>query len=84
MTTIRLFGGDLGSEICRVKCDLTQAAAPVLADYDNGEGWVSTQYQCADASHSPEGLAGLGTELAARACEMPADEFDCEWTTEMD
>lgn len=78
MTTIKLFGGDLGPEVMFVRCDLTQAAAPVQADYDNGEGFVGTQYQCADARHNLGGLAVLAMKLAARACEMP-DTFSCDW-----
>lgn len=79
MTTIKLYDGDLGSEVMLVRCDLTQAAAPVQADYDNGEGFVGTQYQCADARHNLAGLVVLGKRLAARACEVAEGEFDCEW-----
>lgn len=79
MTTIKLFSGDLGSEVMHVRCDLTQAAAPVQADYDNGEGFVSTQYQCADARHNIGGLVVLAKRLAAYACEMHEDKFDCDW-----
>lgn len=79
MTTIEITGGDLGSEKIRVRCDLTQASAPVQVDYDNGEGWLPTQYQCADCSHRASGLAEIGMELAAQAVEIPVDEFSAEW-----
>lgn len=78
MTTIKLSGGDLGSETMFVRCDLTQAAAPVEADYDNGEGFVGTRYQCADTRHRSKGLADLGKKLAAEACEMAIWDFTCD------
>ena len=80
MTTIRLFGGDLGGEQMLVRCDLSRAEAPVQVNYCNGdgEGFVGTQYQCADARHTVDGLEAIAMELAARACEMPADEFNCD------
>ncbi len=78
MTTVKLFGGDLGSETMLVRCNLSQASAPIQADYDNGEGWASTQYQCADARHTTSGLIRIGKLLAAQAVEMPEDDFDCD------
>jgi len=77
MTTIKLSGGDLGSETVRVRCDLSRAESPVEADY--GDGWQPTQYQCADCRHSNDGLGRIGERLAARACEMDVDGFSCEW-----
>lgn len=78
MTTIKLFGGDLGSEAMYVRCDLTQASAPVQVDYDNGDGFVATQYQCADVRHQSRRLADLGKTLAAGACEMAIWDFACD------
>lgn len=77
---VRLHGGDLGGEVMLVRCNLTEASSPVEVDYCEGDGWVSTQYQCADTSHRLSGLLDIGKILAARAVEMPADEFDCEHT----
>jgi hypothetical protein len=81
MRTIKLTGGDLGDEVIRVRCDLTQASAPVEVDYcvDPGEHWEGTQFQCADCRHRASELADIGLTLAAQALEMPRDEFDCEW-----
>jgi len=82
MRTIKLFGGDLGDEAILVRCDLVQAAAPVAVNFsDEPDGdWEPTQYQCADARHRIGGLVRLAEDLAAQACEIPADEFACEWT----
>lgn len=81
MTTIKLYGGDLGNETMLVRCNLSEASAPVQANYMTGEGdgWKSTQYQCADCRHTTAGLVEIGKTLAARAVEMPEDEFGCEW-----
>lgn len=81
MTTIKLFGGDLGSEIMLVRCNLVEASSPVQVDYqnDDGEGWVGTQYQCADCRHRDSELIKIGKSLAARAVEVPCEEFDCDW-----
>lgn len=79
MRTIRLFGGDLGREEIKVRCDLVQASAPIQIDYCEGSGWQSTQYQCADVSHRVEGMADKAKLLAARAVEMPSEEFSCDW-----
>lgn len=79
MTTIKLFGGDLGNETMLVRCNLSEASSPIQVDYCEGSGWDSTQYQCADARHRKGELADIGKVLAARAVEMSFDEFDCEW-----
>ena len=78
MTTIRFFDGDLGSEEMLVRCNLAEASAPVEVDYCTGEGWESTQYQCADARHRTTGLVEIGEILAAQAVEMSNDDFSCE------
>ncbi len=80
MTTIMLAGGDLGLEKMLVRCDLSQASAPIEVDYHNGDGcgFEGTQYQCADARHRTSGLIAIGKRLAAQACEVSADKFACE------
>ena len=80
-TTIRLYGGDLGKEEIKVRCDLTQATAPVQVDYCEGEGWVDCQYRSADAGHRISGLTAIGQKLAARSVEVPSDAFFCECET---
>jgi uncharacterized protein YraI len=77
-TTIKLFDGDLGSETMLVRCNLSQASAPVEVDYQTGSGWESTQYQCADTRHRTSGLIEIGKTLAAHAVEVPVDEFSCD------
>lgn len=81
MKTIKLFGGDLGNETMLVRCDLTQASAPVQVDYQNGDdtGWQATQYQCADTRHRVSGLVELAKSIAAAAVEMAESEFKCDW-----
>lgn len=82
-TTYKLFGGDLGSEQMFVRCDLSQASAPVRVNYDEGNGWDSTQYQCADCRHTDAGLIRIGKLLAADAIQVCQEEFTCdseEWT----
>jgi hypothetical protein len=75
--TVRLSGGALGSETMLVRCDLTQASAPVQVDYCTGDGWESTQWQCADCRHTLVGLIELATRLAALAVEVRHEDFDC-------
>lgn len=72
-TTIKLFGGSLGTGEMLIECDLSQAASPITCD---GE---STQYQCADCRHDESRLAEIGKRLAAAACEMHEDDFRCGW-----
>ena len=80
MTTIKLFGGDLGNEEMMIRCNLSEASAPVEVDYRNDpeECWKPTQYQAADAWHRIRGLITIGKQLAAEAVQMPEGEFDCE------
>lgn len=78
VTTIELTGGDLGSDKMRVACNLAEASAPVQVDYCEGDGWQSTQYQCADARHTTSGLIAIGKRLAARAVEVDMDKFECD------
>lgn len=78
MTTIKLSGGNLGSETMMVRCNLAQASAPVQVDYEMGNGWEGTQYQCADASHRTDRLIEIAKGLAAHAVETPEADFTCE------
>lgn len=78
MRTIKLFGGDLGGETMMIRCNLTEASAPVEVDYCEGDGWGPTQYQCADASHRVSDLIRIGKTLAAQAVGSPVDGFECE------
>ncbi len=78
MTELHLSGGDLGCGTMRVRCNLAQASAPVEVNYDNGRGWKTTQYQCADTSHTIDGLREIAARLAAREVEIDADDFDCD------
>lgn len=80
-TTIRLFGGGLGLEELYVRCNLAEAGCPVEVDYCNDTPgmYEGTQYECADARHTDDGLAVIGISLAAIAVGMSEDEFRCEW-----
>ena len=78
MTTIKLSGGDFGGDSMLVRCNLAQASAPIEISADKGRTWSGTQYQCADASHTTNGLIRIGREIAARELEMPAVECDAE------
>lgn len=77
MTTLRFFGGSCGSDQFFVRCDLSQASAPIQQSGDGVE-WGGSQYQCADARHTNDGLASIGKKLAARCFEVRAEEFSCE------
>lgn len=83
MTTIKLTGGDLGSESMAIRCNLANASAPIMVDYGTGDGFTSTQYQCADARHTDAGLIEIGKRLAAKAVEIMESEFNCEYEEEM-
>ena len=80
LTTIKLSSGDLGQESMHVRCDLTQAAAPVMVNYrsEQNSDWEHTQYQCADTRHTIKGLISIGQRLAASAVEINYDDFSCE------
>jgi hypothetical protein len=70
MTTIKLSNGDLGAEEMLVRCNLSEASAPVEVDYCEGSGWQPTQFQCADACHRTSELICIAKGLAAEALEM--------------
>jgi hypothetical protein len=80
MTTIKLFGGDLGNEEMMIRCNLSEASSPVEVDYRNDiqDAWQSTQYQAADVRHRTKGLIAIGMQLAAEALELPERHFTCE------
>lgn len=79
MTTIKLFGGDLGEEIMMVRCDLAKMDASIEADYCNDEGWMPTQYQSPDARHTAIGLAEIGKLVCASTVEIAIEQFKCDW-----
>jgi len=70
MTTLKITCGAV-SESILVRCDLSQAAAPVQVNYLVDDcGWEGTQYQCADARHTIDGLADLGRQLLLHAISV--------------
>ena len=81
MTTIKLYGGDLGpkTEIILVRCELANPSSMVEIDYCMGEGWQGTQFQCAKTRGKLSGLIAVAKKLASEAAEMPDDEFDCKY-----
>ena len=77
MTTLKITCG-AAKESLLVRCDLSQASAPIYVDWmAEGEDpcWDSTQYQCADARHTIDGLAAIGRELLCSALEGDEDDF---------
>jgi len=65
MTTLKITCPAVKESVL-VRCDLSQASAPIMVDWmAEGEdpSWDSTQYQCADARHTINGLAAIGREL---------------------
>lgn len=66
----------VGRSTMQVRCDLRHSASAVEADY--GDGWVPTQYQCADARHCTAGLVEIGRALMRTALEDAAVEPDVE------
>lgn len=72
---LKYTGGSLGSECFRIKCDLSRAESTVMADYCQGSGWQSTQYQAADCHHYAKGLERIAFELLAVALEVPFEEL---------
>jgi hypothetical protein len=79
MVTINVTNGDMGSESMAVRCDLSQASAAVEVNYGTGDGWESTQYQCADARHTVSGLKQIAKTIAAQAVEMPESQFTADF-----
>ena len=57
-----------------MRCDLSQAAAPIQVNYlVDDSAYEGTQYQCADARHTINGLAAIGRELLAAAIQVDGD-----------
>ena len=81
MTTVTL---DLGAETMRVRCDLTQANAPVQVQYRPADGWDSTPYQCADTRHTDEGLIDIALALASRATESRCTRDNTDYAIDGD
>lgn len=77
MAMVKFFGGDFGNHTMFVRCDLRNASNPVEVDCGTGDGFESTQYQCADAGHTLNGLVSIGRQLACVAMELSA--VDCDW-----
>lgn len=76
MTTLRLFNGDFGGDEMIVRCNLSEASAPV--EWHTGDGeWVPSQYQAADCRHTEAGLARIGKEIAA--VQLESATVDCDW-----
>lgn len=70
MTTIEVTAKIIEKDIqdsLSIRCNLTEAFAPVQVDYGDGE-WQGTQYQCADVLHNRALLARLGADLLIREC----------------
>jgi len=77
MTTLKITC-PAAKESLLVRCDLSQAASPILVDWmADGEEpcWDGTQYQCADARHTIEGLADIGSQLLHDAIEWDGAKF---------
>lgn len=76
MTTIQIenFG-----ETLQVRCNLTEASSPVEVNYMTGDGWTSTQWQCADCRHMWGQLANLGARLLASACGESYEHEDASY-----
>ena len=75
MTTLKITC-PAAKESLLVRCDLSQAAAPVQVDYLVEDcGWDSTAYQCADARHTIDGLAEIGRTLLCRALKEDWSNF---------
>ena len=79
-TVVKLSGGDLGNEIMFIRCNLSEASAPIQVDYHNDgvEEWCGCQFQCADTRHTVRGLIERGKFLAAYAVEVNPDDFGCD------
>jgi len=81
MTTLKITCPAI-KESLLVRCDLSQAASPILVDWmAEGEDpcWDSTQYQCADARHRITGLAAIGRKLLLNALEEYDDTLQTSY-----
>jgi hypothetical protein len=79
MTTLKITC-DSVSESLLVRCDLALAAAPVEVNYLVDDcGWESTQFQCADAHHTINGLAAIGRQLLSGALHDINDGLKTEY-----
>lgn len=73
MTTIHIHSKDLNINV-KAKCDLRQASSPILIDW-RGNGYVQTQYQCADVRHNRGSFARLVCDQIADSIEMDRNEL---------
>jgi hypothetical protein len=76
-TTIKITHSS--GESLLVRCNLANAASPILVNYLVDNGWCHTQWQCANTRHSEPGLARIGMNLLAEACEMEMIASEYEW-----
>lgn len=78
-TVLKLTGGDLGpSGVAMIRCDLAEASSPVEIDWCEGNGWESTQWQCASTRHTVAGLAEIAEILCGES--IPAEDREgIEW-----
>ena len=79
MTTLKITAPSIDESLL-VRCDLSQAAALIQVDYSADDcGWDSTQYQCADARHTINGLAEIGRRLLLDALEERDDTLKTQF-----
>lgn len=74
------YSADLGFDTFRFRCDLAQAASPLLTQDAEGE-WHSTPYQVADARHDRYRALRLLVEYSGRDYYAAPD--DCREDSEI-
>jgi len=81
MTTLKITC-PAAKESLLVRCDLSRSESPVEVNYLVDDSvFGGTQYQCADARHTRDGLAAIGSQLLREALE--AQDGECETTYEI-
>ena len=78
MTTLRITC-DQVSESLLVRCDLSRSESPIQVDYLVGNGGEGSQWQCADARHTRDGLASIGSQLLGEALGECDGEFATDY-----
>jgi hypothetical protein len=78
MTTLKITC-PASRESLLVRCDLSRSESPIQVNYcvDESSVWEGTQYQCADARHTDDGLAAIGRQLLCEALETePGEKYE--------
>jgi hypothetical protein len=77
MSTLKLFGADMGNTVLFIRADFSDKSSPVEINYNDGRGWIATEYKTSETWGTNFGLWRLGRYLAADFLHMCRTGFGC-------